>query len=679
MARTIRILPDAVANQIAAGEVVERPASVVKELVENALDADASRIEIQIEGGGKRKIRVSDDGRGMGREDALLSLDRHATSKIQSADDLRAVVTFGFRGEALPSIASISRFTLETRAQGQEVGTRVRAKGGRITAVDDVARTRGTTVTVEGLFFNAPARAKFLNSAAAEARAVSEILTPLALANPGVDLRLKSGGRVLLEAEATSSLAQRVAAVWGPDAADTMIPVELERDGTRVEGLVQRPDATRHGFRRSALFVYRRPFREAALLKAVDRGYRTTIPPEHRPWVVLFLDLPPGSVDVNVHPTKAEVRFRNRGRVEKLMEEAVRQTLEGEASAARFEGTAPPAASGEGRGHREQSPPDAAGSRGRASTPESHSGTDEERSGPIPASGSIPADGGVGEVAASAGQVRERSPGDPPGIDGPEPTPDPQMALFMSGGPGTAAAGRAVADEHRDSSSEGSSTAGDVPVGGDPAEDPNRARGEEGTDPTSLPEMDRPRLWQVHRSWILAEVRDGLLLIDQHAAHERVLFERIMERFDQGGAEGQRLLFPMTLQLTPAEYDLVEDLKGLLDRAGFEVEGFGGDTVIVHAVPAPHPHFDAERSFREMVEELTHGSELMRSARNQHERVAMSFACKAAIKAGQDLDQREMQELFDQLFATQLPFHDVHGRPTTVRLSRTELERKFGR
>jgi len=192
-------------------------------------------------------------------------------------------------------------------------------------------------------------------------------------------------------------------------------------------------------------------------------------------------------------------------------------------------------------------------------------------------------------------------------------------------------------------------------------------------------ESPRPRLWQVHRSWIMAEVRDGILLIDQHAAHERVLFERIIEDFEADGAEGQRLLFPLTIRLTAAELRMVEDLKGLLHRAGFEVESFGADTVIVHAVPHPHPYFDAEQCFREMVDELAHGSELMRSARNQLERVAMSFACKGAIKAGQPLDDREIQELFDQLFATELPYHDVHGRPTTVQLSRSELERKFGR
>ena len=655
MARTIRILPDAVANQIAAGEVVERPASVVKELVENALDADASRVVVQIEGGGKRKIRVSDDGRGMGREDALLSLDRHATSKIQSAQDLREVVTFGFRGEALPSIASVSRLTLETRAAGQDVGTRIRVKGGRITAVDDVARTRGTTVTVEGLFSNAPARAKFLNSAGAEARAVSEILTPLALANAGVHLRLASGDRVLLDAEATSSLSQRVADVWGSEAAETMIPVELERDGMRLEGLVQRPDATRGGFRRSAFFVYGRPFREAALLKAVDRGYRTTIPPEHRPWVVLFAQVPPGSVDVNVHPTKAEVRFRSREAVETLVEEAVREALAGEASAATF---GPGVASGA-----DDTPaaPSRHATPSRATTP-THATTDDAPTG--------------GQVRERPAEGRSGSEESRPGSSEYDADLDPQMALFMSGGSSSPGAGGAVAGEEPGAGMERG--VGPEESDGD-SRGTARREGADGAVPDPLPELDRPRLWQVHRSWILAEVRDGLLLIDQHAAHERVLFERIMERFDAGGGDGQRLLFPMTLQLTPAEYDLVEDLKGLLGRAGFEVEGFGGDTVIVHAVPDPHPHFDAERSFREMVEELTHGSELMRSARNQHERVAMSFACKAAIKAGQELDQREMQELFDQLFATELPFHDVHGRPTTVRLSRTELERKFGR
>jgi DNA mismatch repair protein MutL len=623
MGRTIRVLPDAVANQIAAGEVVERPASVVKELVENALDAGASRVEVRIEQGGKRSIRVADDGSGMGREDALLSLDRHATSKIREADDLRGVLTFGFRGEALPSIASVARFTLESRVRGEEVGTRIAVRGGMVMDVTDHARTVGTTVQVDSLFFNAPARARFLRSPAAETRAVSEALIPLALAHPRVTFHLLSDDRPLLELPGTGELPERVAGIWGEDAAASLLPLQAEGEEMSLGGLIQRPDAARPGFRRAHLFVEGRPFRDAALLRAADRGYRTTIPPDHRPWVLLFLRVPRGTVDVNVHPTKAEVRFRDRGRVERLVEEGVRDALAGEASAASFHGS-PAGASG---GARAGAPGGA-----RAGAPEG-------------------APTGAATGAAKGGVGRERSPSGAWAADAPKGPGggDDQMALFLAGREGEA--GEGTEDWSADSLPE------QVDVEG----------------------LDRPRLWQVHRSWILAEVRDGILLIDQHAAHERVLFEGIMARFDQGETGGQRLLFPLTIRLTPPEVRLVEDLKGLLHRTGFEVELFGGDTVILHAVPNPHPYFDAEGCFREMVEELTHGSELVRSARNQHERLAMSFACKAAIKAGQALDAREIQELFDRLFATRLPYHDVHGRPTTVRLSRGELERKFGR
>ncbi len=651
MGRTILVLPDAVANQIAAGEVVERPASVVKELVENALDAGAGRVEVRIEQGGKRSIRVADDGSGMGREDALLSLDRHATSKIREADDLRGVGTFGFRGEALPSIASVSRFSLETRSRGEEVGTRVAVRGGMVTDVSDHPRKVGTTVQVDSLFFNAPARAKFLRPPAAETRAVNEALIPLALAHPRVTFLFHSDDRVLLELLGTESLSERVAHIWGDEAASVLIPVEAEGGGVAMAGLVQRPDAARPGFRRAHLFVEGRPFRDAALLRAADRGYRTTIPPDHRPWVLLFLRVPRGTVDVNVHPTKAEVRFRDRSSVERLVEAGVRSALEGEASAARFE-TLP------------QGP---AGFPGR--TPGPPLGRERPPASGYPGTGSS-GTGGSGAGAASGGRSGGRASTEEVGSPGEE----AQMALFLQGrrlpsqGEGTGAAG-----------ADGAASSGTGHGGADPEE-----AGEDWS-AASLPEqvavegLDRPRLWQVHRAWILAEVRNGILLIDQHAAHERVLFERIMARFDEGGAGGQRLLFPLTIRLTPPEIQMVDDLKGLLHRTGFEVELFGGDTVILHAVPDPHPYFDAEGCFREIVEELTHGSELVRSARNQHERLAMSFACKAAIKAGQALDDREIHELFDQLFATRLPYHDVHGRPTTVRLSRGELERKFGR
>jgi DNA mismatch repair protein MutL len=584
MSRRIRVLPDAVANQIAAGEVVERPASVVKELVENALDAAATHVDIELEQGGKRRIRVSDDGHGMGREDALLCLDRHATSKIAAASDLVGVRTLGFRGEALPSIAAVSRLTLETSEAGGDTGTRVIVEGGRIDAVEDCARRHGTTVDVRNLFFNAPARAKFMKAVAVETRAVSDVVTSLALGNPRVTLTLRSDARTLLDLPGVGGAAERVAQLWGEDQAAALVQAGGASDGAELHGLVQRPDAAKPGIRRSFLFVNGRPFRATGLLKAVERGYRTTIPHGARPWVFLYLRMAGQDVDVNVHPTKAEVRFREQARVEDLVERAVREALETEASAATLDRT--------------------------------------------------PA---VSPTAALV--ARERA--EPQ--EAPRVATDTQIALFVAG-----------------------ASPADGPVAG--------ASG----GPVPLPQ-GRPRLWQVLDTYVLAETRDGLLIIDQHSAHERILFQRLMNAFAAGGEHGQRLLFPLTLRLTAPEVACLVDLHGLLERAGFEIEPFGGDTVIVHAVPNPHPYFDAERAIREMVSELTHGSELVRAAKNQHERIAMTFACKSAIKAGQRLSDAEMHQLFDQLFATDLPHHDVHGRPTVVRLSTQELSRRFGR
>ena len=579
MPRTIEVLPDVVANQIAAGEVVERPASVVKELVENALDARAKRIDIDIERGGKRHIRVTDDGVGMGREDALASLDRHATSKIRAAVDLQAVETFGFRGEALPSIAAVSRMTLATKEESDPLGTRVRVNGGTITGFDDAPRRRGTTVEVSTLFFNAPARSKFLKAVGAETRAVSDVVSVLALANASVGFGLTSGGRVLLDLPPASDLTARVAALWGREAATTLIALSSESDGIEVRGLIQRPDAAKTGFRRAHLFVNGRPFRSRPLLAAVDRGYRTTISERVRPWAFLYLRMPPGTVDMNVHPAKAEVRFRDAAAVESFVEEAVRAGLTSDSSAATL------------------------------------------------------------DTQLAAPQLLVREPR-PPSTDGKSEV-ESQTALFLS------------------------------PQG-------QGSEGDDGVEPVAVVE-ERPRLWQILNTYVLAETHEGLIIIDQHSAHERILFERLSRAFEESGQTAQRLLFPLTIRLSKAEYEQVEGLTGILNRVGFAVEGFGGNTIIVHAVPDPHPYFDPERCLREMIDDLVAGSDLTRSAQNQHERIAMTFACKGAIKAGQGLSESEMQELFDQLFATELPYHDVHGRPTIVRLSKSELERKFGR
>lgn len=581
MPRKIHILPDSLVNRIAAGEVVERPASVVRELVENALDAGATRVEVALRNGGKTEVRVADDGCGMGREDALLCLDRHATSKLGASADLLVIRSLGFRGEALPAIASVSRLTLETAEECGE-GTRVVVNGGRIASADPAARRRGSTVAVRSLFFNVPARAKFLRSAAVETRAVGEALAALALAHPGVAFRLLSNGRVLLDAEPDASLPERVTALWGAEAARGMISVALHRDGFAVTGLVQRPRNATAGARRSHLFVNGRVFADRALVRAVDRGYRTTVARGIRPAHLLSLHLPDGAVDVNVHPAKAEVRFRDPAYIEGLVEEAVRSALATAASAAPL---------GPGEGSAEIAFP-------------AHQ--------PQPATVREPRD----------------APAGPPG--------ERQMSLFVAHAPAPEAAA--------------------VP-----------------------PPAATITLWQLHDTYILAETRAGLVLVDQHSAHERVLYEELMRTFDSGAATSQRLLFPLTLRLGPAEYGLVEEIAGVLNRAGWEIEPFGAGTALVHATPQPHAGFDAERCLREMLGELVNGSPLVDPARTRHEKVALSFACKAAIKAGQPLAPPEMAELFDRLFATELPYHDIHGRPTVVQLSLAELHRRFGR
>jgi DNA mismatch repair protein MutL len=591
MARRIEILPDTLANQIAAGEVVERPASVVKELVENALDAGATRIEVAVRNGGKAEIRVADNGHGMGRDDALLCLDRHATSKISRPEDLLQVRSFGFRGEALPSIASVSRVTLETAESGG-VGTRVRVAAGRIQGVEECARQAGTTVSVRTLFMNVPARAKFLRSAAVETRGVAEAVVTLALSHLSTAFRLDSNGRLLLELPAAADVASRVAALWGDEAAGRMLTLGRSERGLTVGGLIERPDASLAGPRRVHLFVDGRPFRDRGVVLAAERAYRTTVPHGARPSLLLYLKMAAGAVDVNVHPAKLEVRFVDRQRVEACVEAAVHDALNRVDSAATLDA--------------------------RPMLP-------QLRREPSIQSAPAPAEGQLAFFVAAA-----------------------EPGLNLAPGQGATA---------------------------EPATD-----GGEGPGVAAIAERaGTPALWQLHDTYILAETRTGLLIIDQHSAHERILFQQLMDAFDRGGQSSQRLLFPITLRLTPAEYSLVEDARELFERTGFEVEPFGGRTVIMHAAPTPHPYFDAERCVRDMITELAAGSELTRSARTQYERIAMTFACKGAIKAGQRLSTAEMEQLFDRLFATDLPYHDVHGRPTVVRMSTSELERRFGR
>jgi DNA mismatch repair protein MutL len=567
MPRRIAILPDAVADQIAAGEVVERPASVVKELVENALDADARLVRVELENGGKVLIQVSDDGSGMGREDAVLALDRHATSKVRSAADLVGVATFGFRGEALPAIASVSRLMLTTH-DGQEEGSELTVVGGRLERVAPAPRQRGTTVTVRGLFFNTPARRKFLRSAASETRAATEAVATLALAHPETGFELHVDNTCRLAVSPTEDPAERLAAVWGRDLAGTLVPVQYAAGAFRVSGYIQRPGDAQPTGRRTQLFVNGRPFRDPFLIRAAEAGYRAAIHPGDRPSIYLKIEVAPEDVDVNVHPAKLEVRFRDRIGVERVVEEAARAAL-----------------------------------------------------------GALVAAAPVGEWRMMPAGQRDSGAGG---------QLMPLTDLFH------------------------------------PAESADRSEGPS----TDRGGFDIP-LVQMFDTYIMYEGPDGVIIVDQHSAHERVLYEAVLAQLSGIGAPAQRLLLPLTLELTDEELDAFEAHAQELRRVGFEAEPFGGRTIVVHAVPTPHPHFDAGACFREMVADLARGR--FGGWSNRLERFAATYACRAAVKAGQRLEEREMRTLLLRLFATDLPPHDVHGRATIVQLPREELERRFGR
>lgn len=575
----IAILPRAVADQIAAGEVVERPASVVKELLENALDAGATAVDILAEDGGRRRIRVSDDGTGMDSADAQLALERHATSKIRRPEDLVGVSSFGFRGEALPSICSVSEFVLETAAHDGS-GTRVHAAGGELLVVDDIARRRGTTVDVTRLFYNAPARQKFLRGARAEWRGVVDAITNIALTRRDVRLSVTHDGKTVLTLPRATSLRARLAALWGAPFAERLLEVEDVSGALHVSGLVERPADVGASSRRVFLAVNGRPVRDAGLIRAAEAAYRSTIPAGVRPTVLLEIVVPAEDVDVNVHPAKAEVRFHDRWTVERAVESAVRRALGDLASGHVWRGRYAPA---------------------------------------------IPASSWVGAQASF-----DRNPF----------APDETSAGLLA-----PASSSAVASE----SDEGETRA----------------------------HIEVPPLIQLRRTYIMFERADAVVLIDQHSAHERILFERFMRAFEQGGAPSQQLLLPLTIHLAPTEEEAFEEHRELFARLGYDAEPFGGTAILVRAVPAPHPRFDAERCLRDTLTALT--GDRLAGVAARHERLAATFACKAAIKAGEQLATEEMRALYVALAGTTLPAHDVHGRCTVVQLGWDELERRFGR
>jgi DNA mismatch repair protein MutL len=589
MTKILRLDPTLI-SLIAAGEVVERPASVLKELVDNALDAGATRIAVEIEDAGRRRIEVSDDGEGMTREDAELAVERHATSKIRSAADLAAISTLGFRGEALPSIAAVSRLEITTAARGGEA-LRVRVEAGGPRRVETAVRGPGTTVVVRDLFFATPARRKFLKSDATELRRLVEVVVEAALARPDIAFSVRSGAREILRQPASAGLADRIAALYGPDYSAALLPCAAEAGGRRLRGLLQRPDQAGRGPRRQLLFVNGRPVQDRALSQAALRGYASSLPRGAVPHVFLFLTVPVAELDVNVHPAKREVRFREPDQLFGFVQSTVRRALGGLSPAGDME---------RAWGFRR-----------------------------VPARDGASAERGAAPAEAARLAREPRGGYRTPSAD--------QLGLFL-----------------------------------------NARLRERPTDGelTSPAETAAPSLWQLHDTFILVQTRTGLALIDQHSAHERVLYEALIAAFDRAAPDSQELVFPRTYQLGPAEWQAWEEHSGLLERLGFRVEPFGERTLALSAVPAVGWRFEPEEEFLDLLGDL---AEARGAEPNRHERLARALACRAAIKAGQRLTREEMARLFNDLFATALPTADVHGRPAVIQIRIEDLARRFER
>ena len=590
---TICRLPADLANQIAAGEVVERPASVVKELVENAIDAGAHRLTIHIELGGKKQVRVEDDGEGMVPEDARLAIERHATSKIRRADDLAAILTLGFRGEALPSIASVSHFVLRTRARGHESGTEIRVNGGAVASVVEAAAAEGTVVEVNDLFYNLPARRKFLKADGAESAQVSRVVTQLALAHPTVGFTLTSAGRTVLQCPPSATRPDRMYQVYGerPD----LIEVRKEAGGIRLTGFIAA--LAEQGPTRGPqnVFINGRIIRDKTIAHAIIHSYSQASIKERSPEVHLFLEMPAGTLDVNVHPTKAEVRFRDQSLVHEVVRRALMDAL-GQSGAPQF-----------------QLRP---------------------------------------EVQSQQSPVASLLPGALVGGT----YPNRWLPAGMTGQP-PGAVERESFNTLQDS--------------------PNRLREPPGSAPRSEMKPMIP-LGQFRDTFIIAVDDEGVAIIDQHVAHERVLFERVMETLTAGRIESQRLLVPMVMDLAPSAHQALVDRAAELERLGFEVESFGASTIKVTAVPALLTIEDCSKALLSLAEDLE-GLDRGAGVQEALQRIAATTACHAAVKANDPLTYEKMAHILDELRATAYSTVCPHGRPVMLRLTRREIEKNFDR
>ena len=682
----IRILPDQVANQIAAGEVVDRPASVVKELLENALDAGATRIRVEVEAGGRRLMRVADDGQGMNRDDALLAFERHATSKLRTADDLLSIATLGFRGEALPSIASVARVTLETATGEDAAGTRIEIAGGKMLRVDDAALPHGTTIAVADLFFNTPARRKFLRAESTELAHVTALVTHYALVHPEMHFELQSATHTILSAPPVTRTAERIYQIFGKDTLAQLLPLAAEtplahqglpepppwkRDpdqprpdpGTlRLTGFYSKPELQKLNRNSVYIFVNKRLIRDRLLLHAITEAYRNVIPPTSFPVVLLFLEMAPEEVDVNVHPAKTEVRFRQQSLVHDFVRDSLRTALIKARPAASFL-----AALG--------------------SSPAASPSLMPTAASPLPGSpdnpprpNSEPVDLQTAAFEAAPFQLTPRPrtpvPGRLPFY--PDSTSTQGFDQRLWGEAAAALFKPAGMDQPEDCSSNNPDATTYIQ---DATAKAALVEAEQAS--TNLNHLGSLRpLGQLRESFILATGEDGLWIIDQHVAHERVLFEKILHDRKVERVQRQRLLMPLLVELKPWQMVVFARIAEELERNGFEVEPFGPQTLAVKEAPVGLEGAALERMLAEVVEQSSGDSDEPKQNEDLtalRTRIAASIACHSAIKVNTPLDPIRMEWLLSELARTEHPTSCPHGRPIALLYSWKEIQRAFHR
>lgn len=609
----ICLLSESLASQVAAGEVVERPASVVKELVENSIDAESTSIEIRIQRGGISLIRITDDGFGMDRDDALMCLERNATSKIRNTGDLAAIGTLGFRGEAIPSIASVSKFKLTTRQANSLSGTEIVVNGGKIAQVQDCGEPPGTQIEVRSLFYNIPARRKFLRTENTEYSHIEQTIRTQAIAHPDIRFALVRGDRLTFHLPPTTSLRERISGLVGTDLGDRLLEIEeFHHKGFAVKGLIGPPGMGRSDRRHQLIFLNGRPVEAAMLTRALREGYHTALMKGQYPVTFLFLECDPAAVDVNVHPAKKEVRFLDgfavRDAVIGAVQNTLRSQMERPVSGVGFTGTS-------------------------AETPSPQ----EVQPSLIPESEQRSLRNDWNEITRSRPAQAPNPLGSPtqPSLVGNPPPPDP--ATFPE--------------------ESGSADAGN-PAG---------------------PKAGDYRLMGVlGKLYVLLEGKEGLVLMDQHAAHERVLFEEMRTRMETEGVPAQGLLAPLMIELPPEDFDLIDRNLETLNKLGFSAEPFGGHTLKIDALPAFLKSDNPESFLQEVMDEIRASSERMSTTRLGEDIIATTV-CRHAVKANDPLRPEELQKLLEDLLECDMPYCCPHGRPTLIQISYPELEKKFGR